>query len=90
MAIQSQSEITQRELVEYEQHREMFDKQAELQLALKRLEIEHLKIESRFNSWFSIPLKLIKLPVMLVLAVGGVIYAVRGKDTPQSLLELLK
>ena len=90
MSIQTSTELSNREIVEFEQHKVMFEKQAELQLRLKELEIEHLKVESKFNAWFSIPIKLIKLPVLVVLALSGIIYAIRGKDVPQSLLELLK
>ena len=82
--------MTNREIVEYSQHKEMFEKQAELQLKLKELEIQHLMEESRFNAWFSIPLKIVRLPLLLVLGLGAVIYAIRGKDVPESLLGLLK
>jgi len=90
MAIQQNTEMTNREIVEYSQHKEMFEKQAELQLKLKELEIQHLIEESRFNAWFSIPLKIVRLPLLLVLGLGAVIYAIRGKDVPESLLGLLK
>ena len=90
MAIQQNTEMTNREIVEYSQHKEMFEKQAELQLKLKELEIQHLMEESRFNAWFSIPLKIVRLPLLLVLGLGAVIYAIRGKDVPESLLGLLK
>jgi len=89
MAIQSQDKITPREAQEYEWQKEMFDKQAELSIKLKELEIDNLKIESKFTAWFSIPLRIIKLPVMVVLAFGLVVYAVRGIEPPEGLRELL-
>ena len=90
MAIQTNSEMTQREVMEYAQHKEMFEKQAELQIKLKELEIDHLKMESRWNAWFRIPVTIVKLPVYVLFGLGYVVHAIRQTEPSDRFWDLLK
>lgn len=88
--LQTQSEMTQRELVEFAQQKEMFEKQAELTVKLKELDIQHLTLESRFNAWFRVPVVIIKLPVYLLFGVAYCIHAVRGSEPSESFWDFIK
>ena len=87
--IQQNSELTNRELVEYDQHKEMFNKNAEFELEKKRLEIQHLNIESKIGAWFRLPVTIIKLPLYLLIGLALIVYAIRGIEPPENLLNLI-
>lgn len=90
MAFNTPENITQREIVEFEQTKEMFDKQAGLQIRLKELEIEALKLESKITAWFTLPVKIIKLPVYLLFGVGYIIHSVKKTEPSESFWKFLK
>ncbi len=87
--IQQGTEITNRELVEYDQHKEMFDKQAEFELEKKKLEIQHLNIESKIGAWFRLPVTIVKMPLYLLVGLALIVYAIRGIEPPENLLNLV-
>lgn len=80
--IQSRETLTQREHIQMQYEREMWDKQAAHQIRLKELELEVLKTESRLSAWFKLPLTLVKLPVILIVAIGFVIGSFRKDYKP--------
>lgn len=82
--------LTPREQMTMAHEKDMFQMQSEHGIKVKELEIEATKLESRLGAWLRLPLFVLRLPVMVVLGVGVVVYAIRGIEPPQSLLELLK
>jgi hypothetical protein len=56
----------------------------EYDLRVRSMELEVLKLENRWNAWFRIPLTIIKLPVLIVFAIGYVVAVGRGKDVSQN------
>ena len=87
--IQQSENLTNRELQEYEQHKEMFDKNAEFELEKKKLEIQHLNIESKIGAWFRLPVTIIKMPLYLLIGLALIVYAIRGAEPPEKLLNLI-
>ena len=83
-------EITQRQFTEHEWEVDMFERQANLQLKLKELDIEASKLEAKIVSWFRIPLVLITLPVRILFVIPFCIYVAKGKDIPEQFWALLR
>lgn len=90
MPIQTREELTPREWALYEQEKEAFERQASHAVEIKRLELEAVRLESKFGVWFKIPLEIIKLPVKIVVGLAVVVYAVRGIEPPETVVKLLK
>lgn len=90
MAIQQREDISPREQIIHEWEREDFKLQSEHAVNIKKLDIEATKLDSKITAWFKLPIRLLYLPVSLFLVLVLVIYAIRGKEPPQSLVELLK
>ena len=88
--IETRETLTPRELMEYEQHKEMFQAEAEYRLALKDKEMELARLEGKWSSWLRIPITLIKLPVYLVLAVAYCIAVARKHEVSEDFWRLLK
>jgi len=90
MAIQTREDITAREQVIHEWEREDFKLQSEHAVTIKKLDIEATKLDSKITAWFKLPLRLIYLPVSLFICLVLFVYAIRGKEPPKSLIELLR
>jgi len=90
MPIVNNESITQREVQEYEWQKEMFDKNAELKIKLKELEIKHLMVESKITSWFKIPVTIVKLPVYMLFGVGYCINAIRKIEPSENFWKFIK
>jgi hypothetical protein len=88
--IEARETLTQRELMEYEQHKEMFRLEAEFRMSEKEKEIELARLEAKWASWLKIPLVLIKLPVYLILALAYCIAVARKAEVPEDFWKLLK
>ena len=90
MPIQTRDDISPRESVLHEWETEIFEKQSAHAIKIKELDIEVSKIESRITAWFKLPLQVLRLPVSLFLVVVLIVYAIRAKEPPQSILDRLK
>lgn len=84
------SEMTPRERQLYDQEREMFELQAINAKELKELDIKASIIEAKITSWFRLPVLIVKLPVMLVMAVGYCIAVARGKEPSDKFWQYMK
>ena len=80
MAIQTRDTITPREQFEMQYNREILELQMAHAKEMKELEIEVAKLEARFSSWLRLPVLIIKLPVLLVFAVGYCIDRIKGNE----------
>jgi hypothetical protein len=57
---------------------------------MKELEYAIRFQETRWRSLVRIPLMIIKLPVLIIIAVGATIEMIRTKEIPKDIIELLK
>lgn len=90
MSIQVRETLTPREQMIYEQEKEAFKRQSEHAIAIKRLELEASKLDSKIGAWFRLPIMIIKLPVYLLVGLALVVYAIRGIEPPELLVNLFK
>lgn len=88
--IEQRSEMTAREREEYEQSKEMFEKQSEHAVRIKELELEAVRLESKATVWFRIPVLIIKLPVFLILGLGYIVHAIRKTEPSERFWNFLK
>lgn len=84
MAIQTADKLTPREYELWNQEKERFEMQAQHALQIKNLEIEVAKIEARWSSLLRLPMLILKLPVLMILAVGFCIGVAKGKELSSS------
>ena len=90
MPIQSREELTPREHDIYLQEREAFERQSQHAIKIKELELEATKLNSKISAWFRLPLTIIKLPVYGLVGLAVVVYAIRGIEPPQVVIDLLR
>lgn len=83
MAMQSSNQLTMREIQQMEYDKQMWEAQAAHQLALKQLEVRALEMESKWTSWFKIPLTIITLPVRVLMVIPMTVYAVTHQEVPE-------
>lgn len=69
------------ETMAYEER--MFDKQAAFQL-------RQLEIESKWASWFKIPLTIIKLPVYVLFSIAYIVSVARGKELSENFWRFMR
>lgn len=90
MAIQVLDKLTPREYEMFNQRKEMFELEAQQALAVKRMEIEVAKLEAKWSSLLRLPIFLLKLPVLVILAIGFCIAVARGKELSSSFWAYMK
>lgn len=88
--IQKHDQVTPRETLLHEWQKEEFTLQSEHATNMKKLEIEHLKLESKLSAWYKIPITILKLPLYVLLGVGYVIHAIRKSEPSDKFWEFLK
>lgn len=84
------TELTRREIQLQDFEKEMFDKQANHALDMKKLELEVAKIEARWSSWLKIPITIVKLPVYILLGIGFCISVAKNKELSDRFWNYLK
>ena len=89
MSIVNNHEVTPRESIQHDWDVDMFRLQAEHATTMKRLEIEQLKVEARWNSWLKLPAMIIRLPVWCILSIGYIISSIRNKNPDNNFWKLL-
>lgn len=79
----SRNQFTPREAEQMAYDERMFDKQAEFQL-------EQLRIEAKWGSWFRIPLTIIKLPVYCLFGIGFILSTVTKHELPENFWRFMR
>lgn len=69
--------MTAREYEEFNMRKEMFEMNAQHELAVKDREIALATLEAKWSSWLRIPLFVIMLPVRILFAIGYCIAVAR-------------
>ena len=82
--------MTPREREEYEQHKTITEMQLAHAKEIKQMEIELARLETRFGSWLKIPITIIKLPVLVVMAVGYCIAVSRKVEPTENFWKLMR
>ena len=77
MAMQHRETLTPREYEEWNQRKEMFELQAQHELAVKDKEIALATLEAKWSSWLRIPLFIIMLPVRILFGIAYCIAVAR-------------
>lgn len=81
--------MSPREYQQFEHDKEIMSLQMAHQKAMKAMELEVAKLETKFSVWLKIPLMLLLLPVKILLVIPVVVYAAKGKEVPEKLWNLL-
>ncbi len=84
------TEATSREYTLHEWEVDMFNRQAAHQQKLTELEIEKQKLDAKFNALLRLPFVIITLPVRILFLIPLCIYAVKHKEVPEELWNLLR
>lgn len=73
MAITQRDQLSPREYEEFNQRKEMFEMQAQHELAVKDKEIALATLEAKWSSWLRIPLFIIMLPVRFLFGIAYIV-----------------
>lgn len=57
---------------------------------IRQLEIEVMKIEAKWSSWFKIPLTILKLPVYILFGVAYIVAVARKHEPSENFWKFLK
>lgn len=87
--IVTNEQMTPREHLEHEWYAEEARLTREYGLNMKRLELEEMKLEAKWNTWLKIPITIIKLPVYTILALGIIVAYVRKHEPSENFWKLL-
>lgn len=70
--------LTPKEYEEYNMRKEMFEMNAQHELAVKDKELALATLEAKWSSWLRIPLYIIKLPLLLLFGLAFIVSVLRG------------
>lgn len=82
--------MTAREREEFEQEKQAAKIQGDYNIKIKEMEIEVAKLEAKWSSWLRLPMLLIKLPVLVVFAIGYCISIARKHEPSQNFWNLFR
>lgn len=88
--LQTRESITAREREEWAQNEKVMERQMIHAKEMKQLEIEVMKLESKWGVWIKIPLVIITLPVRILFVIPLCIYAVTRQEIPSDYWKFLK
>lgn len=88
--ITTSENMTAREREEFEQEKAYIELQIASNLELKRLEVEALKLETKWSTLLKVPLTIIKLPVYVLFGIAYIVSTVTKKDMPEEFWKFLK
>lgn len=88
--VSPKEQLTPREYAEQEHEKTMFDKQADYNIEIKKLELEVTKLEAKFSSWLKIPITIVKLPLFIILGIAFCIAVARDKELSENFWNYLK
>ena len=90
MAMIQREQLTPREYEEFNQRKEMFEMQAQHELAVKEKELEVMRLEAKWSSWIKIPLTIVKLPVLLLFGIAQIVAVARKYELPEAYWRFIK
>ena len=85
-----ESEVSPRQWAEWNHEKEMYGMQSSHMIRAKELDVELERLQSKWQSWLKLPLKLVLLPVLVLVGLSFIVYPLVKKDVPESLINLLK
>ena len=88
-AINARDTLTQREIDEFEQQKEVTEIHAKYQIQLKELDLQVKKIEVKWSQVFRLPLAIVYLPVKIVFGLGYIAHAIKGTQPSDKFWEFL-
>lgn len=90
MAIVNRETLTPREYEEMNYQKEILEKQQQHAIRMKELEIEVEKVGARFNSWFKLPVELLRLPVRILFGLAFIVAVARNRDDLDDFWDVLR
>lgn len=82
--------MTDREKDQFEQEKEMAILNAEYTLKLKQAELDIVRLEAKWLSWLKIPITIIKLPVLIVMALGYIVSVARKQEPSDKFWDFMR
>lgn len=62
----------------------------EYDLQCRKLELDIIRTESNWNSFFKLPITIIRMPVYIIMAFGYVVAMIRGNEPSQNFWDFIK
>lgn len=90
MAMSYRETLTPKEYEEFNQRKEMFEMQAQHELAVKEKELELMRLEAKWNSWMKIPLVIITLPIRILFGIAFICSVFTKVELPAEYWRVLK
>lgn len=90
MAINYRETLSPKEYEEFNQRKEMFEMQAQHELAVKEKELELMRLEAKWASWIKIPLVIVTLPVRILFGFAYICSVFTKKEMPPEFWSMLK
>lgn len=88
--IERSGTLSPREHEEMQYNKEMTEIGYAHGVRIKELDIEAAKLEAKIQSWFKIPLTILRLPLFVLFVIPLTVYAIKGKDVPPEYWALLR
>lgn len=88
-AINTRTEMTEREREEFAQEKTIAQLQADYQLKYREMELELKRVETRWTQVFRIPFAILMLPVRFLMTFAIIASAITKKDLPPDFWKIL-
>lgn len=82
--------LTPREHQEFINRKEMFEMQAQHELAVKDKELEVMKLEAKWSSWMKLPVMVLMLPVRILFGIAFICSVFVKKELPAEYWRVIK
>lgn len=82
MAMNYRETLSPKEYEEFNQRKEMFEMQAQHELAVKDKELEVMKLEAKWGSWMKLPVMVLMLPVRILFGIAFICSVFVKKELP--------
>ncbi len=89
MITQPPAQMTPREAIELEAAERNFDKQTAYNLEIAKLNLETAKLEVKWKALLSVPITIVKLPVLCLFGIAYIVAVARGVEPSESFWKLI-
>lgn len=90
MAMQYRDSLSPKEYEEWNQRKEMFEMQAQHELAVKDKELEVMRLEAKWASWMKLPVMVLMLPVRILFGIAFICSVFTKKELPPEYWRMVK
>lgn len=88
-AVNAREYLTQREIDEFNQEKEVAQLQADYGLRVQELQLEVSKLEAKWTSLYRLPFAILMLPVRFMMSIALIISVAVKKELPQQFWDII-